>query len=271
MTRHPVELWRNRHMMPDRHAGQVSPPAVPRMIVPAYFHPAAAPDQWDRMAAHADQIRLVVLNPASGPGDGPDLAFQPALRRLRQAGVRLIGYADTNYGQRPWRDALADVRRYLAWYQVAGVMFDRVSAGLADLRSYALLARRARQAGAEVVVFNHGVYPHPAYARHADVLGTFEGPWDVYLEQAVPQWTRAWPAERFYHVVYSVPPAQLTNAFLMAGRRRAGCAYLTDLSGGNPYRRLPAVVPSALPWMRTTWLSRPWLSRPWMGAPWTGT
>ena len=253
MTRHLAELRRRAT------SRSVPPPVVPRLIVPAYFHPAAAPDEWDRMAAHADQIRLVVLNPASGPGDAPDPAFGPVLARLREAGVRLIGYADTNYGQRPWRDALADIRRYLDWYQVAGVMFDRVSADLSDLRRYALLARRARQAGAEVVVFNHGVHPHPAYARHADVLGTFEGPWDVYLEQAVPRWTRSWPAERFYHVVYSVPPEHLPNAFLMAGRRRAGSVFATELSGANPYRRVPAVVPTPLPWTTRPWMNSPWL------------
>jgi hypothetical protein len=228
--------------------GPVPRSVVPRLVVPAYFHPATDPDDWARMAAQADQIRLVILNPASGPGPAPEPAFVAAVRRLREAGLTVVGYADTNYGRRDWRDALADIDRYLEWYGVAGVMLDRVSAHLADLRQYALLARRARQAGAGVVVFNHGVHPHPAYARHADVLGTFEGPWNVYLEQAVPQWTRSWPADRFYHVVYSVPPEQLPNAFLVAGRRRAGCVYVTDLGGDNPYRRLPAVVPAPLPW-----------------------
>jgi hypothetical protein len=225
---------------------------VPRLVVPAYFHPTLDPDDWARMATQSAQIRLVILNPASGPGDQPDPAYREPLARLREAGVPVVGYADTNYGQRPWRAALADITRYLDWYGVAGVMFDRVTAGLPELRDYALLARRARQAGARIVVFNHGVHPHPAYARHADILGTFEGPWNVYLEQAVPRWTRSWPADRFYHVVYSVPPEHLENAFLMAGRRRAACVYVTDLGGGNPYRRLPAVVPApaASSWMR---------------------
>ena len=68
-----------------------SPPVVPRLIVPAYFHPAVAPDEWARMAAHAARIRLVILNPASGPGDQPDPAFRPVLDRLREAGVPVAG------------------------------------------------------------------------------------------------------------------------------------------------------------------------------------
>jgi hypothetical protein len=228
-----------------RPAWRRSRPVVPRLIVPAYFHPAVAPQDWASLARQAPAIRLVVLNPASGPGTGPDSAFLSALRPLREAGVQVAAYVDTNYGQRPWREALAEIGRYRDWYQVDGVMFDRVSADLTDLRHYALLSRRARKMGAGTVVFNHGVHPHEAYARHADVLGTFEGPWNVYLEQAVPRWTRSWPPDRFYHVVYSVPPEHLGDAVLMAGRRRAACIYVTDRGGDNPYDRLPAPVPAA--------------------------
>jgi Spherulation-specific family 4 len=222
------------------------PPAAvtPRLVIPAYFHPAAAPEDWARMARQAAQIRLVILNPASGAGDAPDPDYLAAVAPLHEAGIDVAGYVDTNYGQRPSPAILADIRRYLDWYGVAGVMFDRVPAGPADLHQYAILARETRKLGARLVLFNHGVHPHQAYARHADILGTFEGPWNVYLQQAVPRWTRGWPADRFYHVVYSVPPAQLPNAFLMAGRRRAGCVYVTDDGGGNPYRRLPAAPPA---------------------------
>jgi Spherulation-specific family 4 len=227
---------------PPAPALRLGGPRRPRLLVPAYFHPAVAPGDWAALAQQADRIRLVVLNPASGPGDGADPAHLRALQPLRDAGVTVAGYVDTNYGRRPRRAALDDIGRYRDWYGVGGVLFDRVSAGPEDLRHYALLARRARKLGALTVAFNHGVHPHPGYARHADVLGTFEGPWAVYLEQAMPQWTRSWPPDRFCHVVYGVPPAQLENAMLLAGRRRAGSVYVTDRSGGNPYDRLPAAL-----------------------------
>ena len=82
--------WPARRGQPGRPVPS-SPPVVPRLIVPAYFHPAAAPDEWARMAAHAARIRLVILNPASGPGDQPDPAFRPVLDRLREAGVPVAG------------------------------------------------------------------------------------------------------------------------------------------------------------------------------------
>ena len=55
---------------------------------------------------------------------------------------------------------------------------------------YGGLAHGAREMRAHVVAFNHGTHPVEAYAEHADLLGTFEGPWRVYLDLAVPRWTR---------------------------------------------------------------------------------
>jgi len=62
----------------------------PQLLVPAYFHPATHPDDWAWLAEHAAQIRMIVLNLASGPGAQPDSAFFPALDRLRSAGVTVM-------------------------------------------------------------------------------------------------------------------------------------------------------------------------------------
>jgi hypothetical protein len=226
-------------------------PAAPRMIVPAYFRPDMLPDDWAQLARHAAQVRLVILNVANGPGNQPDPVFFPALSRLRDAGVPVVGYVDTNYGQRSGQVALADLDCFLHWYDVAGVCFDRVSGTAEHLAYYAALARSSRDIGARVVVFNHGAHPIEAYAEHADVLGTFEGPWRAYLQLAVPRWTRSMAADKFYHVVYAVPLERFDDAFLLAKGRRAGCVYITDDGGANPYDRLPAgrLEPEAL-WLR---------------------
>jgi len=207
--------------------------------VPAYFHPAVQPREWETLAEQAAQIRLIVLNPASGPGPEPDTAFLPVLDRLRCTGAAVAGYVDTNYAQRPTAEILDDVRRYIRWYQVPGIFFDRVPTDTQNVAHYAALTRCARHAGARVVAFNHGAHPVEAYAEHADLLGTFEGPWRSYVEAAVPRWTRSWPTGRFFHLVYSVPLQSSGDAYLLAARRHAGCVYVTDKGGDNPWDRLP--------------------------------
>jgi hypothetical protein len=214
--------------------------SMPRLIVPAYFHPASRPAEWAWLAEQAEQIRLVVLNLANGPGTSPDTAVPPVLARLRAAGVPVAGYVDTNYGLRPAAVALADLGRYLDWYQVAGVFFDRAATGEEHVAHYAGLAQAARRLGARVVALNHGAHPVEAYAEHADLLGTFEGPWPAYLGLAIPRWARSRPAGQFYHLPHSVPAGSFRDALWLAARRNAGCVYVTDRGGPNPWDGLPA-------------------------------
>jgi hypothetical protein len=214
-------------------------PVAARLVVPAYFHPAAHPGLWEALARHAALLRLVILNVASGPGDAPDAAFARAVALLHRAGVTVAGYVGTGYGRRRWRDAIADMDRYLDWYGVASVCLDQAAAGGEHLGYYARLAEASRARGGAAVLFNHGVHPDPRYAAHADLLGTFEGPWHAYRRLVVPRWVTAWPAGTFCHVVHSVPPGQFRAACLLTIRHGAGSAYITDACGANPYRRLP--------------------------------
>jgi hypothetical protein len=210
-----------------------------RLVIPAYFHPALDPEPWASLAENAAQVRLVVLNLANGPGSRRDDAFLPPLARLRAAGVTVAGYVDTNYGRRPLRDPLAELDRYLEWYEVDGVFLDRAATSAEHVGRYAMLARCARTLGARLVGFNHGAHPIEAYAAHADLLGTFEGPWRAYVDVGVPRWVRVRPAAQFFHLVYGVPPARVRDVFALATRRNAQGVYATDLAGANPWERLP--------------------------------
>jgi Spherulation-specific family 4 len=211
----------------------------PQLLVPAYFHPSLYPDEWAWLAERAAEIRMVVLNLASGPGPEPDAALFPVLDRLRSAGVTVAGYVDTNYARRPASDAMADLIQFVGWYQVDGVFFDRAAVAAEDVGYYADLARNVRDTGVRLVAFNHGAHPVEAYAEHADLLGTFEGPWTAYLELTVPRWVRARPAGQFFHLLHSVPVSSFDDATWLAAQRHAGCAFVTDKSGVNPWDRLP--------------------------------
>jgi len=225
------------------HAADGTDLIMPKLIVPAYFHPATHASEWAWLAHHAAQIQMVLLNPASGPGSHPDQAYLDVLDRLRSAGVIVAAYVDTNYGQRPLHEAMIDVGRYRDWYQVSGVFFDRAAPTANRVGHYADLARVSRDMGASVVAFNHGVHPIEAYADHADLLGTFEGPWNAYLELAVPRWVRSREAGRFFHLMHSASTSSFRDAVWLAARRNAGGFYVTDRGGANPWDGLPAGAP----------------------------
>ena len=210
-----------------------------RAVVPAYFHPVADPFAWERLAQHANAVRMVVLNVSDGPGDRPDPAFRPVLERLTEAGVTVAGYVDTDYGRRSIADALIEMGAYLDWYGLCAAFLDQVSSGHDDLDHYAILAEKARLLGVRLLAFNHGTHPVEEYADHAELLGTFEGPWRAYAETVVPNWVWSRPPEQFYHLLYSVPRARHAEACALVANRGAGGAFVTDHGGANPWDYLP--------------------------------
>ena len=65
---------------------------------------------------------------------------------------------------------------------------------------------------------------------------SFETIADEYFNHYTPPvWLDDYPAERFAHVVYSLPGAQMLQAVGLARQRKAGYIYLTEDILDNPY------------------------------------
>ncbi|WP_043733460.1 spherulation-specific family 4 protein [Streptomyces zinciresistens] len=214
------------------------------LLIPLYVHPAEDPGAWHRLAARADSTYGVVINPADGPGRRPDPAFVTAARALREAGARLLGYLDTDYGAREPAEITADLRRHQEWYAVDGCFLDQVPAAAHGLPDCRRLVRSVRRLGASPVVLNPGVHPAPGYARLADLTVTFEGPWSRYVSDfSRPAWTERLPAERLCHLVYGVPGPLVPLALRTARERGAGVCGPVTGEPPNPWSGLtPALT-----------------------------
>ncbi|MFD8412506.1 spherulation-specific family 4 protein [Streptomyces sp. NPDC059650] len=213
------------------------------LLVPLYEHPDDRPDDWELLIRSAGLLHSVVLNPASGPGEARDARFAVVAERLRDAGVPVLGYADTDYGRRPHADVVRDLLRHRDWYGADGAFLDQAAPDPALLGHYGRLAVAARAAGARTLVLNHGVHPDPGYAELADLVVTFEGPWDAYRNAAVPSWTADHPADRFCHLVYAVPPG--APAAELARQRRAAVHCAVPGTGAHPWGTLPNALRDA--------------------------
>ncbi|MBV2356277.1 spherulation-specific family 4 protein [Streptomyces sp. J2-1] len=214
------------------------------LLVPLYVHPAEDPGAWHRLIAAAGRTFGVVLNPANGPGTAPDPAFAAAAAALREAGARLLGYVDTDYGVRERADVVADLRRHREWYGTDGCFLDRVTAGPDGVPGCRRLAREARAIGAGPVVINPGVHPAPGYVRLADLTVTFEGHWSTYVSAFTrPEWASRHPPDRFCHLVYGVPAPLVPLAVRTAHERGAAVCGPVTGEPPNPWSRLtPALA-----------------------------
>ena len=217
------------------------------LLVPAYMHPLVDPEAWDRIIALAPRLRAVIVNVFNGPGDAPDPAYREMLLRLDAAGVRTVGYVDTDYGRRPAARVVADVEAWLSRYRVRGAFLDQVASGLDLLHHYADLTVATRARGADYVVLNPGTLPHPGYVDLANVTVTFEGSWAEYRELEEPAWARALPPARFAHLVHEVPSDDVVRAAIhLAARRHVRTVYVTTGTGANPWDTVPASLGVAI-------------------------
>jgi hypothetical protein len=259
MTARPTGIPTPAGIPDDVAAGGADSLVTVDLAVPAYAHPLVAPDLWDRLARAAAHLRFVVVNVHNGPGESLDPSYPPVVERLRAARVRLIGYVDTAYGQRPTTDVIADARAWVTRYGVHGVFLDQVAPDFDHLGFYSAVALGARAAGAQFVVLNPGANCHPGYADIANVTVTFEGSWADYAEHRPHGWELALPAKRFCHLVHHMPADRMDEGPARAAALHAGTAMFSSGSGDNPWDRLPdellqavrrshpgAVVPAAV-------------------------
>jgi hypothetical protein len=208
------------------------------VFVPAFFSPGS---EWTQTVESKPPPSTMILDITStGAGSAPEPGFLAAVKQAQAAGVRVLGYASTDYGQRPAAAVEADVRHYRAWYGVTDTFLDLAASGAGQLGYYRALAGviRAVNPGATVWL-NPGGYPDQGYMSVGNVVMVFEGPYASYRDLQVPSWAARYPAARFAHTIYATPASDLASAVSLSGSRGAGYVYVTDRSGANPYSGLP--------------------------------
>jgi hypothetical protein len=220
-------------------AGRLVPGASPRcqqISVPAYFYPGA---DWARAVGSRPGIMIVDIT-SSGAGSAPDPNYQAAAQQAQAAGIKVLGYAATDYARRPAAAVEADIRNYRAWYHVTDIFLDEAATGSSKIPYYRRLTDYIKDAApASLVMLNPGTYPSRQYMSLGDVVLAYEGSYAGYAGLRVPGWARRYPADRFSHVVYATPGPRLAEALRLAAGRHAGYVYITDKAGPNPYRSLP--------------------------------
>jgi Spherulation-specific family 4 len=213
------------------------------MAVPAFFPPGQL---WRQLDSAAATIRLVVMNPASGPGTAYDPAYGEVVRTAENRGITVVGYVDTNYGARDLSAVESEVDDYYTWYHVNGVFFDRASTGCALARGptsyYAKLHAYVRAKGGSArTILNPGKQTNECFLADTDVLVTFEGPDTQYVnDYSAPSWVTHQSPSHFWHIVYDASNVSaMTRAVALSKQRGAGSVFVTPDALPSPYSTLP--------------------------------
>ena len=213
-------------------------PACQSVVVPAYFSPSAG---WTRADDTRPVPRLMILDISGiGAGTSPERKFQVAVRRAQAAGIEVMGYSATDYGQRPVASVEADVRNYAAWYHVTDMFLDESASSSSQLSYYRGLTDYIRRMSpGSTIMLNPGTYPDRQYMSIGDIVMVYENSYANFPGLQVPGWVRDYPATSFAFSIYATPVNRLAATIALSRQRHAGYVYVTDGEPPDPYSSLP--------------------------------
>jgi len=221
-------------------AAAAAPAGCQRTFVPSYPWSASF---WTRAIDSKPAPGVMILNvTGTGAGSTPVPHFQALVRKAQAAGITVLGYSSTEYGQRPAAAVEADARNYKAWYKINGMFLDLTDNTRAELSYYRKLGAYIRAINpGSVIWLNVGAYPAPGYMSVGNVVVAFEGSYASYRGLQVPAWAAHYKPARFADVIYATPGSDLATAVRLSRHRRTGYLYVTNLPGSpDPYSALPS-------------------------------
>ncbi|GAA3750905.1 spherulation-specific family 4 protein [Terriglobus aquaticus] len=226
------------------------PTGCESLVVPSYMGPGPG---WDTMIASAPKTgaadRILIVNPASGPGMAARPGFRDVVQRVKRTGQKVYGYVPTGYGARSMQSVEDRVRKYVDWYGVDGIFFDEVSdkAPLVPRYYQPLVTFTTSQIRGGGVMLNNGTFPAAAYATIKVPAGSkfqlvvFEHDYRSFTKRSftVPRWVAQHPSSMFVSIVYAASASQLPEVLRLSAERNFGTVYVTDKDLPNPYGVLP--------------------------------
>lgn len=209
------------------------------IAIPAYVDPKNS-DFWNAVAEAAPRVRDVIVNPNNGPGTAASERHVQLIGSLRDAGVRVVGYVMTGWGERDAAAVSQDIDRWREWYGVENIFLDEAAAVPEELGTYADYVGMVHESGG-IAVLNPGIIPDQGYFEFADAIVTYEDPMENYFDSPEPpEWLRTQTRAEVWHIVSDVPQDRLDEVVDRARQTGANEIYVTDDVEPNPYDSLPS-------------------------------
>jgi len=159
---------------------------VAGVIVPLYTRPSDV--SWKEVAQEKSLYPFVpiiaIINPANGPGSGPNEQWTDGIKALRTSGIEVVGYVATGYGSLSIASVEAQVQNYSSWYKLDGIFFDEMASsnGTGNCpfsctmqQYYRALVVYSAGLGYRLTIGNPGGTPDMSFNGIMSVLVIYEG------------------------------------------------------------------------------------------------
>jgi Spherulation-specific family 4 len=208
---------------------------------------------WEEAIKGAQAVGIIVMNPNSGPGVSSESSILSLVEAAQQQGIRVLGYVSTRYanGAITISQAKREIDDYYTWYRVNGIFFDEANNTCAAqaVSYYSTLYNYMKsRSGPDIVILNPGTATGMCYGPISDILVTFEGNYDTYVNNyTYGDWAGNYSSSHFMAVIYSADSiGAMQNAVKLASERNTGLIYITNLNNNDALATLPAYFPQEL-------------------------
>ena len=257
----PISIASNITPTSSSVAEEAATPAdapIAGVIIPLYTQPSDS--SWSQVVATKEANpsvpMIAIVNPASGPGDGPSSQWANGIDQLRSVGVKVVGYVASGYGAEPLTAAESQIQDYSKWYHVDGIFFDEMAnnngsgscpSSCTLQQYYQDLVSYSSSVGYNLTIGNPGSATLPSYEGIMSILVIYENSGLAPLNTL--QASTADPANRNSYASISIGVG-LNSTQEISSAKYVAWIYMTDICTGqsvsacNPYDGLPSYFSS---------------------------
>jgi hypothetical protein len=226
-------------------AQQEVPTASVKILIPLYSYPTwynPSTYTWSEIAAAASKVPIAaIINPNNGPDGGPpNQDYARGLEDLRQAGVTILGYVFTQYGDRPIGEVKQDIALYNDYYNLNGIFLDEAASSANQLDYYRDIYEYIKtKTNLDLVILNPGTQIEQDYLARpaADIAVIFEDNSQAWIKYQPQSYLSSYEPGHFASLIHSVPDAATMKSHIdRAVARQIGYIYVTDDSPTSPDR-----------------------------------
>jgi hypothetical protein len=226
-------------------AQQEVPTASVKILIPLYSYPTwynPSTYTWSEIAAAASKVPIAaIINPNNGPDGGPpNQDYARGLEDLRQAGVTILGYVFTQYGDRPIGEVKQDIALYNDYYNINGIFLDEAASSADQLDYYRDIYEYIKtKTNLDLVILNPGTQIEQDYLARpaADIAVIFEDNSQAWIKYQPQSYLSSYEPGHFASLIHSVPDAATMKSHIdRAVARQIGYIYVTDDSPTSPDR-----------------------------------
>jgi hypothetical protein len=206
-------------------------------IIPLYSWPSSA---WDGVVAAKKAYPkvpvLAVINPGNGPGWAANSSYLAGIAKMTSAGIKMIGYVPTTYGNRPAADVQADIKRWRSLYPgVTGIFLDEMNNRPGGEAYYRSITAFAKSQGLELTIGNPGCDVPPSYVGAVDVILVYESA-GLPGSAVIGGWHASYDKRNFGVIPYNV---WMDPTFVANARKTIGYIFLQNDTMPNPWDTVP--------------------------------